>query len=73
MNSPDTDPHPIEIHLFGAAGDTPANFASAMILTMLEAGDGVSDLIFSLGRPAQVESTASSSPSTSRTDPAAQA
>jgi twitching motility protein PilT len=46
----------LETSLFG---DPPANpsvkFAAAMIMAMLDSGEGISDLIFSPGRPAQVE------------------
>jgi twitching motility protein PilT len=42
--------------LFGAAPETaPAMATSALIVMMLSAGDGISDLIFSPGRPPQVE------------------
>jgi twitching motility protein PilT len=46
----------LETSLFGAAPDgLPSKFAAAMILTMLDAGAGISDLIFSPGRPPQIE------------------
>src|SRR4051812_25774568 len=45
----------LEDTLFGPAGDIPSNLAPSMIMAMLDVGDGVSDLIFSVGRPAQVE------------------
>jgi twitching motility protein PilT len=42
--------------LFGTPhADTHGKFAAAMILAMLDAGEGISDLIFSPGRPPQVE------------------
>jgi twitching motility protein PilT len=56
MGTPDTAIHPIEAQLFGALeADAPSNFAAPMIMTMLDGGDGISDLIFSPGRPAQIE------------------
>src|SRR3954469_6433459 len=45
----------LEDQLFGAPEDTPPNLAPSMIMAMLDVGDGVSDLVFSVGRPAQVE------------------
>src|SRR5256714_1752097 len=45
----------LESFLFGPPGDIPPNLAASMIMTMLDAGDGVSDLVFSVGRPPQVE------------------
>jgi twitching motility protein PilT len=46
----------LETSLFGQAPDgLPSQFAAAMILTMLDAGAGISDLIFSPGRPPQIE------------------
>jgi twitching motility protein PilT len=46
----------LETSLFGApSSDIPSNFTTAMIKTMLEAGPGISDLIFSPGRPPQIE------------------
>jgi twitching motility protein PilT len=41
--------------LFGAAAEGASKLAPAMILAMLDAGDGISDLIFSPGRPSQIE------------------
>ncbi len=42
--------------LFGSLGGTPASVATpALIAAMLESGSGISDLIFSPGRPPQVE------------------
>ena len=56
MPIPDTEIHPIEVLLFGAPdAETPSKLAAAMITTMLDVGDGISDLVFSPGRPAQVE------------------
>jgi twitching motility protein PilT len=46
----------LEAKLFGDAPDgLPSKFAAAMIMTMLDAGAGISDLIFSPGRPPQIE------------------
>jgi twitching motility protein PilT len=46
----------LETSLFGALQDQqPAKFAAAMIMAMLDTGAGISDLIFSPGRPPQVE------------------
>src|SRR5256714_4363575 len=45
----------LESFLFGPPGDVPPDFAATTIMTMLDAGEGVSDLVFSVGRPAQVE------------------
>src|ERR1051325_10569497 len=45
----------LEDQLFGPADDTPPNLAASTIMAMLDVGDGISDLIFSVGRPAQVE------------------
>jgi len=46
----------LETSLFGALHDQqPAKFAAAMIIAMLDTGAGISDLIFSPGRPPQVE------------------
>jgi twitching motility protein PilT len=46
----------LETALFGEAPDgLPSKFTAAMILTMLDAGAGISDLIFSPGRPPQIE------------------
>src|SRR5438105_10119852 len=57
MSSPnDRSVQMLEATLFGEAPDgLPAKFAAAMILTMLDAGAGISDLIFSPGRPPQIE------------------
>ena len=46
----------LETSLFGtASGDASGKFAAAMIMAMLDSGEGISDLIFSPGRPPQVE------------------
>src|SRR6185436_10954598 len=45
----------LEDQLFGPADGIPPNLAPSMIMAMLDAGDGISDLIFSVGRAAQVE------------------
>jgi twitching motility protein PilT len=46
----------LETSLFGPlSGDPSAKFAAAMIMAMLDSGEGISDLIFSPGRPPQVE------------------
>src|SRR5215831_2318497 len=45
----------LEEQLFGPPGDIPPNLAASMIMAMLDAGEGISDLVFSVGRPAQVE------------------
>jgi len=45
----------LERALFGGAGEGASKLAPAMILAMLDAGDGISDLIFSPGRPSQIE------------------
>jgi twitching motility protein PilT len=51
-----TSPAALEAALFGAAIETPAAIPTADIITaMLESGRGISDLIFSPGRPPQVE------------------
>jgi twitching motility protein PilT len=57
MSSPNTGTvQMLETSLFGEAPDgLPSKFAAAMILTMLDAGAGISDLIFSPGRPPQIE------------------
>src|SRR5262249_16813194 len=47
--------HELERALFGAAAEGASKLAPAMILAMLDAGDGISDLIFSPGRPSQIE------------------
>jgi twitching motility protein PilT len=46
----------LEAQLFGPPlGEAQLKFTDAMIMAMLEAGEGISDLIFSPGRPPQVE------------------
>jgi twitching motility protein PilT len=46
----------LETTLFGpVSGDASAKFAAAIIMAMLDSGEGISDLIFSPGRPPQVE------------------
>src|SRR5437879_10007219 len=46
----------LEAQLFGApAVDAQLKFTDAMILAMLNAGEGLSDLIFAPGRPPQIE------------------
>jgi twitching motility protein PilT len=45
----------LERLLFGGAAEGTSKLAPAMILAMLDAGDGISDLIFSPGRPSQIE------------------
>lgn len=46
----------LETSLFGPLTTDPsAKFAAAMIMAMLDSGEGISDLIFSPGRPPQVE------------------
>jgi twitching motility protein PilT len=45
----------LERMLFGGAAEGTSKLAPAMILAMLDAGDGISDLIFSPGRPSQIE------------------
>jgi twitching motility protein PilT len=48
--------HELERALFGAPAEgSTSKLAPAMILAMLDAGDGISDLIFSPGRPSQIE------------------
>ena len=60
MNISDTAPTPTtaqyEHLLFGAEGTAPPAVATASVIdTMLSSGKGISDLIFSPGRPPQVE------------------
>src|SRR6185437_1277877 len=46
----------LEAILFGAAAAGPAKIGTpALLAAMLAAGDGISDLVFSPGRPPQVE------------------
>jgi twitching motility protein PilT len=55
--APDSLPaNDLETSLFGPSqGDPSMKFAAAMIMAMLDSGEGISDLIFSPGRPPQVE------------------
>src|SRR2546423_15628190 len=47
----------LETSLFGAAQTDPSvKFAAAMIMAMLDSGEGIRDLIFSPGPPPQGES-----------------
>jgi twitching motility protein PilT len=56
VTTPAVSSSTLELQLFGTTDPAVAtNIAAAMILKMLDAGDGVSDLIFSPGRPPQVE------------------
>src|SRR5437764_1984882 len=55
MTIADASTQSLDTQLFGPAGDIPPNFAATMIMTMLDAGEGISDLVFSVGRPPQVE------------------
>ena len=48
-------PSPDEAQFFGALPDQPVIATSALITAMLDSGTGISDLIFSPGRPPQVE------------------
>jgi len=49
-------PTELEVRLFGPSDPgVTQNIAGAMILAMLDVGEGVSDLVFSPGRPPQVE------------------
>ena len=48
--------HDLDTSLFGLPqGDSSVKYAAAMIMAMLDSGEGISDLIFSPGRPPQVE------------------
>ena len=54
--STQTESERLEMQLFGVTtGRWPATFTDGMIKAMLAAGDGISDLVFSPGRPPQVE------------------
>jgi len=54
--STQTESERLELQLFGVtSGRWPATFTDGMIKTMLAAGEGISDLVFSPGRPPQVE------------------
>jgi twitching motility protein PilT len=56
MNTADTSIRDLETAFFGVASDPAVpKLAPAMILAMLDTGRGISDLIFSPGRPPQVE------------------
>jgi twitching motility protein PilT len=56
MSATATESERLELQLFGVTtSQGPATFTDGMIKTMLGAGEGVSDLVFSPGRPAQVE------------------
>jgi twitching motility protein PilT len=56
MSATATESERLELQLFGVTTDQrPATFTDGMIKAMLGAGEGVSDLVFSPGRPAQVE------------------
>ena len=56
MSTATSESERLELQLFGVtSGHCPATFTDGMIKTMLDAGEGVSDLVFSPGRPAQVE------------------
>jgi twitching motility protein PilT len=56
MSATATESERLELQLFGVTTrQGPAAFTDGMIKTMLGAGEGVSDLVFSPGRPAQVE------------------
>jgi len=50
------DPQALEGTLFGPIpAGIPERFTQALIMRVLDAGDGISDLLFSPGRPPQVE------------------
>src|SRR5438132_3114696 len=56
ITAPDTSTAiPVEERLFGSLTDPPAVSTAEVIGTMLDSGQGISDLIFSPGRPPQVE------------------
>ena len=56
MSTTTSESDRLELHLFGVTtGHWPATYTDGMIQTMLNAGEGVSDLVFSPGRPPQVE------------------
>ena len=56
MSTTTNESERLELQLFGVTtSQGPATFTDGMIKTMLGAGEGVSDLVFSPGRPAQVE------------------
>src|SRR5687767_14995088 len=56
MAATNREPHALETTLFGesSAGPSPVE-TSSLIAFMLNSGQGISDLIFSPGRPPQVE------------------
>jgi twitching motility protein PilT len=56
VSLPTAGPTQVELQLFGPPDPSVTqNVAAAMILAMLDVGEGVSDLVFSPGRPPQVE------------------
>jgi len=56
VSMPTAGPTQVELQLFGPPDPSVTqNVAAAMILAMLDVGEGVSDLVFSPGRPPQVE------------------
>jgi len=56
MSTTTSDSERLELQLFGVtSGNGPAPFTDGLIKAMLGAGEGVSDLVFSPGRPPQVE------------------
>jgi len=56
VSMPTATPSQVELQLFGPPDPSVAqNVAAAMILAMLDVGEGISDLVFSPGRPPQVE------------------
>ncbi len=57
MSTPAAAPHDIDpVLVFGSIVSTPAAVPTATIIsTMIDAGQGISDLVFSPGRPPQVE------------------
>src|SRR4029079_10161651 len=56
VSMPTATPSQVELQLFGRPDPSVAqNVAAAMILAMLDVGEGISDLVFSPGRPPQVE------------------
>ena len=57
MSTPVAAPHDIDpVLVFGSAVSTPAAVPTATVIaTMIDAGQGISDLVFSPGRPPQVE------------------
>jgi twitching motility protein PilT len=56
VSLPTAGPTQVELQLFGPPDPSVTqNGAAAMIMAMLDVGEGVSDLVFSPGRPPQVE------------------